>query len=63
VRTLEIWAFSDIGHWQRSIEEHEEILQAIEARQFDKAIKILENNRLTTYREFTKMAESTEPAD
>lgn len=62
VRSLEIWAFSDIGHWQRSIEEHEEILQAIEARDFDKAIEILANNRLTTYRSFTMKVESEEPA-
>jgi len=54
VRSLEIWAFSDIEHWQKSIAEHEEIIRAIEKRQFDKALDILQNNRLTTYLEFTK---------
>jgi len=60
VRSLEIWAFSDIGHWQKSIQEHEEILQAIERKDIEKALKILENNRLTTYREFSKMTGSEE---
>ena len=62
VRSLEIWAFSDIDHWQRSIEEHEEILQALEKGQLDEAMKILETNRLSTYREFIKKIDSTEEA-
>lgn len=57
VRSLEIWAFSHIAHWQRSIEEHEAILQAIEARDLERAIEILETNRLGTYREYVKKAE------
>jgi len=60
VRSLEIWAFSDIEHWQKSIDQHEEILKAVEARRLDKAIEILNNNRLGTYREFTSQTESQE---
>lgn len=60
VRSLEIWAFSDIEHWQKSIKEHEEILQAIEKKQYEKALDILQKNRLTTYQAFTKRTESEE---
>ncbi len=60
VRSLEIWAFSDIGHWQKSVEEHEEILQAMEEGELEKALEILANNRLTTYREFTSKSDSEE---
>ena len=60
VRSLEIWAFSDIGHWPTSIEEHETILRAIELKDYDEALEILERNRLTTYREFIKRAAEAE---
>lgn len=63
VRSLEIWAFSDIEHWQKSVEEHEEILKAIESKEFERAIEVLEKNRLTTYREFSKKAGVEEPGD
>jgi DNA-binding GntR family transcriptional regulator len=62
VRSLEIWAFSDIGHWQQSIREHEKLLQAIEKGEVDRALDTLEKNRLTTHREFTKKAGSEESA-
>jgi DNA-binding GntR family transcriptional regulator len=63
VRSLEIWAFSDIDHWQKSIEEHEKILQALEKGQLDKAMTILETNRLSTYREFIAKAQAAEDAE
>jgi DNA-binding GntR family transcriptional regulator len=62
VRSLEIWAFSDIDHWQKSIAEHEAILQALEKGQLDQAMTTLETNRLSTYREFIDKAEGTEDA-
>jgi len=62
VRSLEIWAFSDIGHWEHSIEEHEAIIQAIEDKDFDKGLEILEHNRLSTYREFTSRSASEIPS-
>jgi DNA-binding GntR family transcriptional regulator len=62
VRSLEIWAFSDINNWPRSIEEHEEILRALESRRLDRAIEILENNRLGTYRMYIKTAASMRQA-
>jgi len=57
VRSLEIWAFSDIGHWPTSIEEHETILRAIELGNYDEALEILQRNRLTTYCEFIRKDE------
>ena len=63
VRSLEIWAFSDISHWPKSIEEHETILRAIERGNHNKALEILERNRLTTYREFIKRAEVEAESD
>lgn len=62
VRSLEIWAFSDIDHWQTSIDEHEAILRAVETDQLDRVIEILETNRLGTYREYIKKAEVMEQA-
>lgn len=53
VKRLEIWAFSDsIEEWEDSVAEHEDILLAIETRQYDRALEILEKNRLSTYNEF-----------
>ena len=60
VRSVEIWAFSDIDHWQKSIDEHEEILRAVESKKLDTAMRILENNRLGTYREYVRKADSME---
>ena len=36
VRSLEIWAFSDIGHWQKSIQEHEQILKSTRRWRFSR---------------------------
>ena len=63
VRSLEIWAFSDIDHWQKSIEEHEEILLALENGKLDAAMTILETNRLSTYREFISQSVTTEEVE
>jgi DNA-binding GntR family transcriptional regulator len=63
VRSLEIWAFSDIGNWKNSIQEHEEILQAIEKKEFERALDILQNNRLTTHREFSRKTGTEETAE
>ena len=53
VKRLEIWAFSDsIEEWEDSVAEHEDILQAIETQRYDRALEILEKNRLTTYNDF-----------
>jgi DNA-binding GntR family transcriptional regulator len=63
VRGLEIWAFSDIGHWETSIQEHEAVLAAIERKDFPSALEVLEKNRLTTYREFIKHAAHEDGAE
>ncbi len=58
VRSLEVWAFSDSGHWQQSVDEHETVLRAIERKDYPRALEILEENRLTTYRQFLERADS-----
>ena len=58
VRSLEVWAFSDSGHWEQSVEEHEAVLEAIESKDYPRALEILEHNRLTTYRQFLERANS-----
>lgn len=60
VRSLEVWAFSDTDHWEKSIEEHEAVLQAVESKDHARALEILEENRLTTYRQFLERADSEE---
>ncbi len=52
VEGLEIWAFSHVDEWEESIAEHESLLDAIEAGEFDRAREILEANRLSTYRDY-----------
>ena len=60
VRSLEVWAFSDAGHWEQSVEEHEAVLAAVESRDYARALDILEVNRLTTYRQFLERVDSEE---
>lgn len=52
VARLEVWAFSNISRWDVSIREHEEILGAVEAGDYDRALATLEENRLMTYTDF-----------
>lgn len=52
VESLEIWAFSHLSEWAESIDEHEELLAAIEKKDFELAIEVLRKNRLTTYRDY-----------
>ena len=52
VKSLEIWAFSHINEWTESIEQHGQILDAIEAGEFDHAVEVLNRNRSTTYHEY-----------
>ena len=49
VKRLEIWAFSDVSEWGQSIKEHQAILDAIESREFEDALEILNKNRLNSY--------------
>lgn len=52
VKSLEIWAFSHISGWPESIQEHDQILDAIDAKKYDRAIEVLMKNRSTTYQEY-----------
>jgi DNA-binding GntR family transcriptional regulator len=55
VKRLEIWAFSDcFEDWDGSIAEHEEILRAIEKKNYQHGLEVLERNRLTTYKDFVE---------
>jgi len=49
---LEVWAFSRISQWDVSIREHDEILDAVESGDFDRALATLERNRLMTFKDF-----------
>ncbi|MBX6387130.1 MAG: GntR family transcriptional regulator [Microbispora sp.] len=49
VTRLELWYFSYREHTELSVREHEEILAALEAKQFDLAMKVLERNWLHTH--------------
>lgn len=50
VRRLELWYYSDRTHTERSINEHSEIIRAIEKGQYDRALEVLEGNMSLTYR-------------
>ncbi|HJO04676.1 MAG TPA: GntR family transcriptional regulator [Acidobacteriota bacterium] len=52
VKSLEVWAFSHINEWTESIDQHEQILDAIEAGRFEHAIEVLKENRSKTYHEY-----------
>lgn len=54
VKRLEVWAFSDMSEWEASIAEHDEILQAIEGKDFERGLAVLEKKRLTTYNDFVE---------
>ena len=52
VKRLEMWAFFNTPQWDASKSEHDTILDAVEKREYEKALAILERNRLTTYKDF-----------
>ncbi len=52
VKSLEIWAFSHISEWTESIEQHDQILDAIEAGSIERAIEVLKENRSKTYHDY-----------
>lgn len=63
VTRLEIWAFSSFAQWERSIREHAQILDAVEAGERDLALDTLEANRLMTYTDFvTRMGRAAAEA-
>jgi DNA-binding GntR family transcriptional regulator len=51
---LEIWYYSDSEQTQRSIQEHDSIIQAIEAGDHDRALALLESNMSLTYTSLTE---------
>jgi DNA-binding GntR family transcriptional regulator len=63
VKRLEIWAFSDISEWDASIAEHDQILQAIENKDYQRGLAVLEKNRLTTYNDFVERLMERESGD
>ncbi len=47
---LENWYYSDAEQTERSIQEHDGIIEAIEGSRFEDAVALLENNMSLTYR-------------
>ncbi|HEX6941040.1 MAG TPA: GntR family transcriptional regulator [Longimicrobiales bacterium] len=54
VARLEVWYYSSREHTERSIREHDEIIDRIERGEFEDALELLRNNRLLTYRELLR---------
>ena len=54
VKRLEVWAFSAINEWDESIAEHNQILEAIRSKDYERGLAVLEKNRLTTYNDFVE---------
>jgi DNA-binding GntR family transcriptional regulator len=52
VKRLEMWAFHNVSQWDTSRQEHDQILDAVERGDFGEALAVLEQNRLTTYKDF-----------
>ena len=51
---LELWYYSGRERTQRSIQEHEEIIAAVERGDRDRALELLERNMSLTYRSLTQ---------
>ena len=52
VKRLEMWAFFNTPQWDASKSEHDHILDLVEEGDYEEALAILEQNRLTTYKDF-----------
>ncbi len=50
---LELWSFAHISQREESVTQHDEIVRAIERSDFTRALELLEQNRMQTYREFS----------
>jgi DNA-binding GntR family transcriptional regulator len=48
---LELWSFAHISQREESVVQHDDIIRAIEKREFDRALSLLEYNRMQTYRD------------
>ena len=59
VTRLEVWAFSKLSQWDVSVREHEEILDAVEVGDYDRALATIEENRLMTYTHFGEHTSAT----
>ena len=51
---LELWFYSDSDLAQQSITEHDDIIQALVARDHDRALSLLEHNMALTYTQLLK---------
>lgn len=54
VTRLEMWAFFNTPQWDASKSEHDQILDAVERGDWEEALRVLELNRLTTYKDFNE---------
>jgi DNA-binding GntR family transcriptional regulator len=51
---LELWSFAHINQREESVTQHDEIIRAIENSDYRRALEILRQNRMQTYREFSR---------
>lgn len=56
---LELWSFAHINQREASVEQHEQILDAIEKSAFDRALELLRQNRVQVYDEFSQRGDRT----
>lgn len=52
---LELWSFAHINQREASVEQHEQMLDAIEHGEFDRALELLRQNRVQVYTEFSQL--------
>jgi DNA-binding GntR family transcriptional regulator len=51
---LELWSFAHINQREESVAQHDDILCAIERGEFERALSVLRQNRMQTWREFAQ---------
>jgi DNA-binding GntR family transcriptional regulator len=52
VHRLELWSFAHVTHRDEAVDQHQELLEAIQRGEIDRALSVLEANRLQTYTAF-----------
>lgn len=60
---LELWSFAHISQREESVTQHDEILDAMEARDLARALERLRYNRMASYRELAQHAGGPEQKD
>jgi DNA-binding GntR family transcriptional regulator len=61
VARLERWYYSYGAHAEQSIRQHDEIIEAVEAEDYSRALELLEKNMYLTYESLVEDARSASP--